>query len=322
MRILFLGAGAVGGYFGGRMAEAGADVTFLVREQRATQLAGGLKIESPHGNAVVPVKSLVADQPAEPFDVIVLACKAYGLAGALEAVAAHVDKGAIVLPLLNGFAHLEAIEARFPGAIVWGGVAQIPATLTPDGTVLQLGPIQGMIVGERPGHEATKAKAQTFAEIVASAGVDGKYSPAIEQAMWDKWVFLAALAAGTCLMEANVGTILKAEGGEELLSGLLDECTAVAAAENHRPDDARMKGYTSTLQDRSSNMSASMQRDLSQGLPTEGLHVIGDMVRRARRHGVVSRHLDVAWTRLQCYELQRQVTIARPAASQIQLQQQ
>jgi 2-dehydropantoate 2-reductase len=305
MRILFLGAGAVGGYFGGRMAQSGADVTFLVRENRAAQLAGGLRIESPNGDATVKVKTLIAGAETGPFDVVVLACKAYGLAGALDAVAPHVEKGASVLPLLNGFGHLDAIEARFPGATVWGGVAQIPATLTADGIVKQLAPTQGMIIGERPGQEATRVLAQEFSEIVTGAGIDGGYSATIQQAMWDKWVFLAALAAGTCLTNADVGTILETDGGEKLLVGLLDECTAVAAAENHRPDDARMVGYHNTLLDRSSSMSASMQRDMSQGNPTEADHVVGDMVRRARQHGLKTPYLDVAWTRLECYELLR-----------------
>jgi 2-dehydropantoate 2-reductase len=77
MRILMLGAGAVGGYFGGRMAEAGSDVTFLVREGRAAQLRNGLKIESPRGNSTVPVKTLTEENVDGSFDVIMLSCKAY-----------------------------------------------------------------------------------------------------------------------------------------------------------------------------------------------------------------------------------------------------
>lgn len=120
MKILMLGAGGVGGYFGGRLVQAGADVTFLVREGRAAQLRGGLRIESPNGDATIPVKVITADAPKAEFDVIILSCKAYGLTGALEAIAPFVREGVAILPLLNGFGHLKQIEARFPDAIVWG----------------------------------------------------------------------------------------------------------------------------------------------------------------------------------------------------------
>lgn len=119
MRVLMLGAGGVGGYFGGRMVEAGSDVTFLVRPKRAEQLRGGLRIESPHGDAVIPVITITgSDQPDRPVDVIVLSCKAYGLAGALEAIAPYVGKGTPILPLLNGLNHIEVAQQRFPEAVV------------------------------------------------------------------------------------------------------------------------------------------------------------------------------------------------------------
>lgn len=306
MRILFLGAGAVGGYFGGRMAEAGADVTFLVRDNRAQQLAHGLRIESPNGDANIEVNTITEGVPTDPFDVIVLTSKAYGLASALESIAPHVHEATIIAPLLNGIAHLAQIETRFPQAMVWGGVAQIPAMLLPDGAIRHMAPLQGLIFGPRPGQDGTREKAEQLVSIATKAGISARFSETIEQDLWDKWVFLATLAASTCLMRCDVGTILKADYGESFLLGLLDECTSVAAAEGFRPDDARMKGYHEQLTDRRSKWTASLLRDMEQGNRVEADHIVGDMIRRAHQHDIATPKLDIAWTYLQTYELSQQ----------------
>jgi 2-dehydropantoate 2-reductase len=306
MRILFLGAGAIGGYFGGRMAQSGADITFLVRENRASQLTNGLQIESPIGNATVQVETIYAGEPGEPFDVIVLTSKAYGLTSALEAISPHVRDGTAIVPLLNGLKHLEQIDSRFPNATVWGGVAQIPATLSPDGIVKHLGTLQGMIIGPRPGQHASRSKAEEVVAIAANAGINARFTESIEQDMWDKWVFLTTLAASTCLTRSRIGAILKADQGEAFLLGLLDECTAVAAAEGFRPSEDRMAGYRGQLTDRSSSGAASMLRDIEQGNQIEADHIVGDMLRRARSFGNSTPRLDTVWMCLQCYETSRQ----------------
>ncbi|MBT6278125.1 MAG: ketopantoate reductase family protein [Chromatiales bacterium] len=302
MRILFLGAGAVGGYFGGRMAQTGVDATFLVRGPRAEQLRDGLKIESPLGHARVSVKTLTAGESATAFDLVVLTNKAYGLAGALEAIAPHVNPNTIILPLLNGMSHLAKIEARFPGATVWGGVAQIGAVLAPNGAIQHVIPVQGLIIGPRAGQDGSRPQAEQLVAMAGNANIDARFSDDIEQDLWDKWVFLAALAAGTCLMRSDIGTILKAEHGEALLIALLTECTNIAAAEDHRPADERMAFYRNQLTGKDSKAKASMLRDIEQGGPSEADHIVGDLIRRARKRGLATPNLDIAWAHLQCYE--------------------
>lgn len=301
MRILVLGAGAVGGYFGGRMAKAGADVTFLVRPGRARQLADGLVIESPLGDARVDIATLGEGEEAAPFDVVLLTCKAYGLAGALASIAPHVRPGTVIAPLLNGLAHLAAIEARFPEAVVWGGVAKIPATLAADGTVRHLGRFQSLIFGARAGQEATRPLAEELVATASNAGIESKLSDDIEQELWEKWVFLATLAAATCLTRSPVGRIVQSERGSDYLAELLAECTAIAGAEGHAPGADAMAGYRQQLSDPNSAMVASMLRDLEQGFAIEGEHVIGDLLARGRRHSLASPHLETAWMVLECY---------------------
>src|SRR5690349_21850600 len=149
MKILVLGAGGVGGYFGGRLAEAGADVTFLVRPRRAEQLArNGLVVESPFGDIRRPVATTLDAATGGPYELVLLTCKAYDLESAVEAIAPAVGRGAAVLPLLNGMAHLEALDARFGAAQVLGGLCFVAATLTADGTVQQLGSmLNGLVCG-------------------------------------------------------------------------------------------------------------------------------------------------------------------------------
>src|SRR5262245_6867859 len=135
-----LGAGGVGGYFGGRLLQAGADVTFLVREKRARQLAErGLVIKSAVGDATLPARTLTAADAGQPFDLMVISCKSYDLASSMEAAAPHMKAGAgPALPLLNGMAHIEVLRERFGRDRVLGGLCGIFATLLADGTVVQM----------------------------------------------------------------------------------------------------------------------------------------------------------------------------------------
>lgn len=310
MRILILGAGGIGGYFGGRLLEAGADVTFLVRPGRAAQLANdGLIIESPLGSVRrgnVPAVTSVSEHRRP--DIVILACKAYGLDAALQAIAPGIDQGTVILPLLNGLAHLAAIEQRFPAATVWGGLAHIGVTLDPDGTVRHLNTHHGLKFGtwpDKPAPAHAARLADEFAAALDAGAVDGRHSARIGHDMWEKFVFLTALAAGTCLMRASVGTIVATPGGRDLMLQFLNEATAVAAAEGFTPDPRLFEQYRNSLTEQGSSSTASMLRDIERGGPTEAEHILGDMVARAQRVALVTPALDIALTHLQAYEINR-----------------
>lgn len=305
MRILMLGAGAVGGLFGGRMSAAGSDVTFLVRERRADELKNGLRIESPHGDATIPVKTITRHDAGELFDVIILSCKAYGLPGALDTINPFVSPGVPILPLLNGFAHLEIIEQKIPSAIVWGGTAGIVATLTEDGIVRQMHPSQFIVAGTRNDHTDSQSRLEALVAEMKQAEITATASPDIERAMWEKWTFLATLAGATCLMRGSISEILATDHGEALIAGLFDECNQTAAAEGHPPRQSSARHYSGMLFDRSSSFTASMLRDMEVGSLTEADHIIGDMINRAERHGIAAQLLKLAYSRLQVYEAQR-----------------
>jgi len=301
MRVLVLGAGGVGGYFGGRLAEARADVTFLVRPARAVALAErGLVIESPLGDLRMPVQLATADTLAGSFDTVLLTAKAFDLDPAIAAIHPAVGPDTAILPLLNGLRHLDRLDAAFGPRRVLGGVAYIAATLSSDGVVRHLNRLHGITFGERSG--GMSARIEAIAQAFAATPVDATASADIVLDMWEKFVMITALAGMNCLMRGSVGDIMAAEDGENLTLELLAECQAVAGAAGYSPRPPHRDMCRAMLTERGSNNSASMRRDLEAGLRTEGDAVLGDMLRRARVLGVATPILRTAVCHLQVHE--------------------
>ena len=310
MRILVLGAGGTGGYFGGRLAQAGVDVTFLVRPARSAQLdSEGLVIRSPLGDATFPVAHVTADAlpvlaAEQSFDLVILSCKAYDLESSIEAIAPAVSSRTTVLPILNGLRHYAALDARFGRDAVLGGLCFISATKAADGAVLHLAPAAKLTFGERdtPG---SSARVLALAAACVQAGVDHVASDAIGQEQWIKYTFLTTLAAATCLMRADVGTIVATEDGADIVRGLYAECLAVAeAAGEPIPEKAQAVALAATTQEGSA-LKASMLRDLEAGQQVEAEQIVGDMRVRARAAGQAAPLLAVAYAHLQAYQRQR-----------------
>ena len=304
MRFLVLGAGAIGGYFGGRLAERGVDVTFLVRPNRRTQLErDGLRIESALGNIARPVRTVLAGSVGSGYDVVFLTCKAYDLQSSIEAIAPAISTSTAVIPLLNGLAHFAVLDARFGAAQVMGGTCMIDSTLGRDGVVHHGGTLQRLVFGERDGRRSARAEAITAA--LAGTAIDWSLSDDIEQVLWDKLVFLAALAAVTCLFRANVREIMTAPGGREVMERALAANAAIAACEGHPPSASALDFARTRLTDPTGVWSASMLRDLESGGQTEADHIIGWMLECARRHRVDDTLLSLAFTHLKAFEARR-----------------
>jgi 2-dehydropantoate 2-reductase len=305
MRILVVGAGAIGGYFGGRMLQAGRDVTFLVRPRRAAELASaGLVIKSPNGDVTLKNPPTVqADKLAEKFDVVLLSCKAFDLEDAIKSFAPAVGPQTAIIPLLNGMLHLDVLDRKFGPERVLGGLCAIAVTLNEHREVVQLAPMQSLNFGERDGQLSDRVRA--IAEIMASGKFGSVASEHIVQEMWEKWVFLASLAASTCLMRTSVGNILASPGGKDFILGMLDECSAVAAAEGYPPRAPFLERTRGMLTAEGSQLTASMFRDIKAGAPVEADHVIGDLMARGDAGKVPVPRLRTAYTHLKAYERQR-----------------
>jgi 2-dehydropantoate 2-reductase len=302
MRLLILGAGGVGGYFGARLAAAGVDVTFLVREARATRLAqDGLVVASPHGDLTLPVAAVT--EAREPFDAVLLSCKAYDLDSAMEAIAPAVGADTLVLPLLNGLRHLDALDARFGSARVIGGLAQIVVTMTAEGVIRQLTPLQRLILGPRV--EAQEERSAALHAELARGGFDPSLSPDIMQDMWQKFTMLTTFAGMTCLMRAPVGAIVATNEGAAIAEELLQECAAVATANGHSPRAAFLADARAMITTPRSPNTASMLRDLESGGRTEHDHILGDMLARARAAAIPAPILRIAYAHMQAYAERR-----------------
>lgn len=308
--MLVVGAGATGGYFGGRLLQAGRDVTFLVREQRAQRLAQhGLHIRSALGDADLAAPPTVTTATLrEPFDLVLLSCKAWDLPQAIEDIAPAMGEHSAVLPILNGMCQLDLLDARFGADRVLGGQCVIAATLDADGTVRHLNRSHSLGFGERDGSDSERV--QRIARTLAGANFESRASRHVVQDMWDKWVFLASLAGITCLMRAPVGDIVAAPGGRDTALALLDDCRRVAAACGHEPRATVIERARGLLTEAGSIFSASMMRDLEQGHRVEADHVIGDLLVRGVAQGVDAPVLRLAYAHLKAYEARR----ARSAA--------
>jgi 2-dehydropantoate 2-reductase len=304
MKILVLGAGGVGGYFGGRLAQAGSDVTFLVRERRAMQLRSeGLVVQTPDGEFRVAAKAVQRAEIDAPSDLVLLTCKAYDLDSAIDTIRPAIGPATVVVPLLNGLAHLDRLDAEFGPERVIGGSCGIAATLTPEGVVRQMSPFHWIRFGDRAGKSRPQITA--LAEAYARTPVDATAVPDILLVMWEKFVLLTTLAACTCSMRGSVGEVLATSDGAAVMRELLDTCVAAAKAAGHAPRAESLTQTEALLFARGSPFSASMLRDIERGGPTEADHIVGDMLRRARAAGLDARLLATAYTHLQVYEGRR-----------------
>lgn len=305
MRTLVIGAGATGGYFGGRLLESGADVCFLVREKRAAQLAEhGLVIRSSFGDATLPAPPTVqAGSLKQPYDLILLSCKAYHLPQVMEDMAPAVGPHTAILPVLNGMRHLDLLDSRFGAERVLGGQCVIAATLDAQGVVRHLNQSHSVTFGERDGTRSERV--ERILATMSRARFEQRLSTTILQDMWDKWVFLASLAGITCLMRAPVGDIMAAEGGEQATLHLLEDCRRVAEHNGHAPADAVMARARGVLTEKGSALSASMMRDLEQGGQIEADHVVGDLLARSGASAEEMTMLRTAYAHLKAYEARR-----------------
>lgn len=305
MHVVCLGAGGIGGYFGGRLVEANAaDVTFLVRPGRKAQLEkDGLRVESVYGDFAVRVDARLAEEIRDPADYVLLTCKAYDLDSAIETIKPAVGPNTAIVPLLNGMSHMDSLNQVFGPERVLGGIAAIAITLQPDGSVKHLNDWHTITFGEQDGSmsprvmalqaafEATKAKAVAVPNVI--------------QKMWEKVVMLSTLAGMTCLMRANVGEIARTADGAGIILSLLEQNAKIAAAEGYPMPAAFMEQNRKQLTNRESQMAASMLRDVERKGPVEADHIVDFMLEKARAHGFDDTLHRVCFAHLKAYEQRR-----------------
>ena len=300
MRILVVGAGATGGYYGARLAQAGRDVTFLLRGARAEDVrTSGLRLTGQGADQVVPVRVVTAAELSGPYDLILLAVRHGALDAAADDMAPAVGPETLIVPFLNGMSHMDRLNERFGRPAVLGGVVLAIRQLGEHGEIISLTPAARLTIGAQPGPGQPDLTNVTVALDVP--GFDLVVSGQILTDMWSKWVFISTLAALTCLMRGNVGEIASAPGGEELAPAFLAETTAIAAACGYPVPEDDVRTYTASFTQKDSKLTASLYRDVVAGRPTESHYVLDDLVRRARDHDVDIPLLELAALQLRIY---------------------
>jgi 2-dehydropantoate 2-reductase len=304
MRILVIGAGATGGYYGAKLQAAGRDVTFFVRTKRAEQLRKtGLQITGVLGDLTVQPKLLTVEELSakqETFDLILLSTKAYSLQAAMEDFAPAVGENTLILPLLNGMSHLDTLAERFGKQHVLGGTTRIVSDMDAEGRVVNLEPLHDLAFGEID--KQVTPRIQAVAAALSNAGFDDALSDDIVDAMWQKWIMLASMAGISCLLRGTIGEAAAVKGGTETERGIITECIAVATAEGHAPTPAYSERIYTRLTAEGSKLTASMYRDLSKGQPVEVEHILGDFIARGERHGVQTPLLRACYVQLAMYQ--------------------
>jgi len=301
MKILVIGAGAVGGYFGGRLAQAGRDVTFLVRGQQADTIRKqGLQIISPYGNATLHPATLLANELSDAFDLILLSVKGYGLEPAMNDFAPAVGDATMILPVLNGMRHIDLLIKRFGEDGVIGGACLVSSEVDKDGRIVQLTGTQRLVYGELRG--GLSERMNHLDAAMQGAGFEARISPDITQEMWQKWIQLSSLGALTCLMRGTVGEVEAVPGGADTANQILRESSSIATACGHPPREDFLGKARSTLTTRGSNLTSSMYRDLVKGVRVEADQIIGDLLDRGHKLGIETPLLQAAYVNLKIYE--------------------
>jgi 2-dehydropantoate 2-reductase len=304
MRLLVVGAGATGGYFGGRLAAAGRDVTFLIRPKRAAEIAkNGFVIVDPKRETRIEPKIVTADALSGTYDLVLISVKAYSLAAAIEDIVPAIGPDTLILPILNGLKHFDVLSERFGAERVIGSFCKINARLDDHGRIVQMSPMHELTYGEYNGRRTPRMEA--IDAFFQGAGFDARLSDDVGRELWEKWVLLASLGAANCLMRGTIGDIVARPGGQAFIEALIGEVTAVATAHGKPPAPAYLEATRELLTTPGSPMTASIYRDLMKNLPVENDQILDDLLTRAAGVGVKTPYLHLAAINLGIYAARR-----------------
>jgi 2-dehydropantoate 2-reductase len=301
VKILIVGAGGIGGYFGARLMETGQDVTFLVRERRKKQLERtGLNVESVHGDVQMVPKLITAKEEADPYDLIVLTTKSYQLEAAIEDIRPFAGEGTMILPLLNGISHIDDLVAAFGDERVLGGLCFIETTLDENGTIVQTSPMNQLVYGEMSGEKS--GRILEVEQAFSGTKADFVLSEQIEQDMWHKYLFITAMSGITSAMASPIGPVREIASGQRTIAAFLKELEAVMKAIGAPIKETIAEDQLAKIMSLGSGMKSSMQRDMEKGQPIEVDHLQGHLLNKAIESQVSVPILEAIYTKLKIYE--------------------
>ena len=284
MKILVMGAGAVGAYFGARLRASGEDVVLCARGESLRAIREhGLDITSIRGDLRIEVTATETPRDFAPYDLILFCVKAYDTDAAANAISRCLKPGGAILTLQNGVENEAKLAAIFGRDAVMGGNARVGVEMVAPGKIVHLS--TGHIdFGELDGRETDRAR--SIADVFQRAGILGQVSTDIMSARWDKLVWNGAFNTVTTLTQRRVGELLDDPESMKLLRALMREIVTVARAEGAKIPDDRIDAYIAHSQKNLRALKTSTQQDLEHGKPLEYEALSGAVVRAARRHDI------------------------------------
>ena len=303
MNILVFGAGAVGAYFGGRMLEANYSVSFFVRERRAKQLTkDGLKLISPEGKFETKNVTLyTSENEVKDIDLIILAVKGYHLDQVIPQLKMIVEQtGAFVLPLLNGFEHIDKLDHAIGKEKVLGGFAYIFATLDEQGYVVHGGNSSSIKFGLR--HASQLEICNQLDKMNQNVKTNLLLDKNIIKEMWRKYLLITAFSGITSATQLPSGFILHTDATFNIFKNILTEMTLIARKEGIIFTKDEIDNIISLFNKYPKDSTSSMHQDLRKGLPIEVEHLQGGAVRYARKHNLAIPVIETIYGILKPYE--------------------
>lgn len=299
MKFLVVGAGAVGGYFGARLAEKGEDVTFLVRERRFEELREGLHVKSLHGDITCSPR-LIRTGEKGTFDVILLSTKAYHLEQVLEDIKPFVATDTYILPLLNGMAHLKQLKQHFGVERVLGGLCFIESTLDGTGHIVQTSPSHYLLFGPLPGTRTDRL--EELKQHLEGTLAPIKYSNTITSDMWNKYLFITTFSGVTSLFRSAIGPIRSQEEGRMMIRRLATEAKAAMERQGAVFSDGIEQVQQQQIAQMAETMKSSLQRDMEKGNEVESAHLFGTLLSKEEATQVM---LPAVYANLEIYRMSR-----------------
>jgi 2-dehydropantoate 2-reductase len=288
MRIVVMGAGGVGGYFGARLAQGGCEVAFVARGAHLAALREqGLHVRSQHGDIHLE-KVEASDDPASlgPADIVFITVKLWDTEAAAQAIRPLLGPGTGVVSFQNGVQKEEVLRRVLGDNAVMGGVSYIAATIGGPGLIEHTGTMARLVFGELDGSRSPRALA--LLEACAGAGIDAELSADITRAVWEKFVLLAALSATTTAIRTPIGPIRANPQARTLLHDAMREVVAVGRALDVALPEDFADNRLAFADGLPAQMTSSMHNDLERGNRLEVPWLSGAVVELGRKAGVAT----------------------------------
>ena len=300
MKVLILGVGGLGAFFGAHIQKTNCDVTFLVRENTKKLISEhGIKIVSDFGNFKIKPVLITKKDLKVNYDVVIISCKAYDLDEAINDLKPS-QKNAVIIPLLNGQAHINKLEKAFKKENVFGGVAHVSSNTNAPGEIKHVGKIKRLSFGPR--YKGNEEITNDFYQLCRKADFQTILSEDINQDIWEKWIFLATIAGATTLFQTSIDNINTKPNGKIFIQNLWNECINISKENGYELRTESKSLHEDLLFKSGYPFKASMLVDMEKKLMTEHEHIFFEFIKLAKKKKLNTSLLETCHLNMSIYE--------------------